>query len=192
MTLFLVRHGATAQNLLRKYMGKTDPPLCEQGIRQVRTLSNSLALPKRALLLSSPMKRCIQTAALLFPCRAPLLIEEFREMDFGDFEGRSADEMTVDPAYAAWVQSNCTTGCPNGEHPAQFKERCCSAFLQILTAFAQEETVVIITHGGVIAAILERFALPKRDFYDYSIQNGGCIRCEAAQTDGGMLCLHIR
>lgn len=64
--LLFIRHGATAGNLRRCYIGRTDEPLCEAGIAQVK------ALQKRGLsvdrLFVSPMLRTRQTAELLRRC----------------------------------------------------------------------------------------------------------------------------
>ena len=64
------------------------------------------------------MRRCIQTAKILYPGRAQVKIEEFRECDFGSFEGKNYQDLSGDPVYQAWIDSGGTLGFPGGEEPA--------------------------------------------------------------------------
>ena len=168
--LLFIRHGATEGNLRRRYIGRTDEPLCEAGIAQVK------ALQKRGLsvnrLFVSPLLRTRQTPELLFPQMSYGLIET----DFGRFEGKSADELSGDPAYQAWVDAMCLTPIPDGESVADFKIRCCEAFTETIRTVPDGSRVGFVVHGGVIMAILEAYARPKRDFYAYHIGNGECLQ----------------
>ena len=93
--LLFIRHGATEGNLHHRYIGRTDEPLCEEGVAQVK------ALQKRGLsvnrLFVSPMLRTRQTADILFPKMPYTVVDGFAEMDFGRFEGKSADELSGAP-----------------------------------------------------------------------------------------------
>jgi broad specificity phosphatase PhoE len=95
----------------------------------------------------------------------------------GDFEGKTAEELSNDPRYQEWVDNGCLTPVPNGESIAQFKARCCKVFAEILERLPAESTTAFVIHGGCIMAILEAFAEPKRDFYSYHIPNGAYLRC---------------
>lgn len=93
--IFFIRHGATEGNLRRRYIGRTDEPLCEAGIAQVK------ALQKRGLsvdrLFVSPMLRTRQTADILFPKMHYTVVDGLIETDFGRFEGKSADKLSATP-----------------------------------------------------------------------------------------------
>lgn len=78
----------------------------------------------------------------------------FQEMDFGAFEGCTAAEMADDPAYQNWVAGGCTGRCPDGENLAEFSDRVWAAFVKLLDT--EQERLVIVAHGGVQMAILER------------------------------------
>ena len=173
--LLFIRHGATAGNLRRRYIGRTDEPLCEAGVAQVK------ALQKRGLsvdrLFVSPMLRTRQTAELLFPQMPYTVVDGLIETDFGRFEGKSADKLSGDPAYQAWVDAMCLTPIPDGESVADFKIRCCEAFAETIKNVPDGSRVGFVVHGGVIMAILEAYARPKRDFYAYHIGNGECLAC---------------
>lgn len=173
--IFFIRHGATAGNLRRRYIGRTDEPLCEAGVAQVK------ALQKRGLsvdrLFVSPLLRTRQTADILFPKMPYTVVDGLIETDFGRFEGKSADELLGDPAYQAWVDAMCLTPIPGGESVADFKIRCCEAFTETIRTVPDGSRVGFVVHGGVIMAIMEAYARPKKDFYAYHIGNGECLAC---------------
>ena len=62
MKVVLIRHSKTAGNLMGRYIGTTDEPLCEEGIR----LLENRSYPAAELVYVSPMKRCRETAALIY------------------------------------------------------------------------------------------------------------------------------
>ena len=172
--LLFIRHGATAGNLRRRYIGRTDEPLCEAGVAQVETLrKQGLAIDE---LFVSPLLRTRQTAELLFPQMPYTVVDGLIETDFGRFEGKSADELSGDLAYQAWVDAMCLTPIPGGESVADFKIRCCEAFTETIRTVPDGSRVGFVVHGGVIMAILEAYARPKRDFYAYHIGNGECLQ----------------
>ena len=62
MKIILIRHGKTAGNIKGRYIGKTDEPLCEEGINEIRENT----YPKADFVISSPMLRCRQTAEIIY------------------------------------------------------------------------------------------------------------------------------
>ena len=128
-------------------------------------------------LFVSPLLRARQTAEIVFPQMPYALVEGLRETDFGRFEGKNADELSSDSAYQAWVDAMCLTPIPGGEAVADFKKRCCKAFAETIAAVPDGMCAAFVVHGGVIMAVLEFFAYPKRDFYAYHIGNGECLAC---------------
>ena len=172
--IFFIRHGATEGNLRRRYIGRTDEPLCEAGIAQVK------ALQKRGLSVDevfvSPLLRTRQTADILFPKMHYTVVDGLIETDFGRFEGKSADKLSGDPAYQAWVDAMCLTPIPEGESVTDFKTRCCEAFAETIKNVPDGSRVGFVVHGGVIMAIMEAYARPKKDFYAYHIGNGECLQ----------------
>ena len=89
MTVYLIRHGKTAGNLTGRYIGATDEPLCSQGIAELQTR----AYPAVQRVFVSPMKRCGETASLLYPGVKQTVVHDLRECDFGLFEGKNYAEM---------------------------------------------------------------------------------------------------
>ena len=84
----MFRHFATAGNLEKRYIGTTDEPILP--------VSSVSGVPEVEIVLASPLLRCRETAGLLYPRLDPVLIEGFRECDFGAFEGKNYRELTGD------------------------------------------------------------------------------------------------
>ena len=112
MEIILLRHGRTAGNLEKRYIGgRTDEPLCEEGVAAAKA-SGTFRDVKTVYI--SPMLRARQTAEIIFPDAELKVLDDLREMDFGVFEGRSPDEMENDPVYRRWVDNMCLGLCPGG------------------------------------------------------------------------------
>ncbi len=171
--LLFIRHGATAGNLKQRYIGTTDEALCDVGIAQIAELKKH-HFPIDSLFVS-PMLRTRQTADLLFPQMPYTLVNDFSETDFGLFEGKTAIELSGCPEYQAWVESMCLAPIPQGESVKDFKIRCCVAFGEIIKSIPDGTCAAFVVHGGVIMSILEAYAQPKKNFYDYHIGNGEYI-----------------
>lgn len=184
--ILFIRHGATAGNLERRYIGKTDEPLCDLGIRQATALKEQAF--SADYLYVSPALRTVQTAQMIFPAMPYTEIPELWETDFGDFEGKTSDELADDLPYKEWIESNCLSPIPNGESVVEFKKRCCSAFADIAAKLPDHSTTVFVIHGGCIMAIMEAFAQPKKDFYKYHIPNGAFLQCAMGEDGALFVC----
>ena len=102
-------------------------------------------------------------------------LEDLREMDFGTFEGRNYVEMENDPDYRAWVASNCESACPDGERKDDFCDRSCAVFAKLVDGAlaAGRRQLVILAHGGTQMSVMERFALPRKEYHDWLGPNAG-------------------
>ena len=182
--LILIRHGKTAGNLLGRYIGsRTDEPLCDEGREELA----GKQLPEVERLYVSPMKRCVETAEILWPGfdrKKMQKVTDLRECDFGDFENKNYKELSGNGDYQAWIDSNGTLPFPNGESMDAFKSRCLEAFARIVeeVSGAEQEWIAsgktgifragIVVHGGNIMAILEQYGYPKAAYFDYQVKNG--------------------
>ena len=147
MTIYLIRHGKTEANEKYLYCGSTDLPLSDTGKAELRQLHYGI---KNVRFITSGMKRTNETLRILFGDVSFDTDPRFREVDFGIFEMHSYEELKDTPTYQEWLTGdNDANVPPNGESGNQMKERVLQAFSGI-----QEDTC-IITHGGVIAAIME-------------------------------------
>ena len=168
MKLYFIRHGKTSGNIREAYIGRTDQPLCEKGKREL--LQREYEKAER--LFISPMKRCIETADIIFHNQSYQVIEDLRECNFGAFEEKGYEELKDDPYYKAWRESKEKLPFPNGEQVDRFKERCCMAFMKVIQENRDRSSLAFVVHGGVIMAILECYGLPKKTFYEYKVKNG--------------------
>ena len=111
MRVVLIRHSKTAGNLLERYIGITDEPLCREGI----ALLKEKTYPEADGLYVSPLKRCRETGKILYPQLTQHVEERLRECDFGEFENKNYKELDGNPRYQAWVDSGGTLPFPGGE-----------------------------------------------------------------------------
>lgn len=161
--IHLIRHGLTGDNLSGVYCGITDTPLCNEGKDQLRQMKEEYTYPQGQFLFSSPLKRCLETAEILYPGIKPITMESLTEYNFGEFEGKTAEELKEKmPVFERWLRGEAGIKPPFGESNEDFMNRVCSGFVKIVDGIIKTgtEDLVIITHGGVISAILSNFGLP--------------------------------
>ncbi|MBR4157979.1 MAG: histidine phosphatase family protein [Oscillospiraceae bacterium] len=185
MKIVLVRHGMTPGNALRRYIGKTDDPLSDEGRRLARDAGGDAALDR---VYVTPLVRTQQTAAILFPNAEQVIVDGLREMDFGVFENRSADEMEQDAVYRAWVDANCEPACPEGESMEGFAQRVCEAFEELIRSLHEQgkRLAVFVVHGGTVMAVLQKFARPEMGFYDCLMKNCEAVYCTLSTGEDGL------
>lgn len=195
MRVVLMRHGATAGNAERRYVGRrTDEPLSAEGRAQCEWVG---AFPSVGKVYVSPLRRARETAALCFPNAAVEVVDGLAEFDFGSFERRCADEMADDVAYRAWVDGGCVGRCPGGDSRASFLRRTGEALVGLLreAEACDEELVVVVAHGGTIMAALSELASHEAtgDGY-FEWQVGPCegYVAEAVSTCGGVALRDVR
>lgn len=183
LELYLLRHGKTRGNALGRYLGRTDEELSPEGRRQLE----GYVYPPAEALFVSPMKRCRQTAALLFPRMCQLIVPALRECDFGAFENKSWRELSGNPDYQAWIDSGGALPFPGGETGEGFRERCRQGFLEVLCWCRQREIsrAALVIHGGTIRSILSAWGEPKGEFYDWNPANGGGYRVACSWEEPG-------
>ena len=147
MTIYLIRHGKTEANEKHLYCGSTDLPLSNAGKEELRSVHYDI---KTVRFLTSGMKRTNETLRILFGDVPYEVDPRFREVDFGIFEMHSYEELKDTPEYQAWLAGDNEINVPpKGESGVQMKARALEAFSEI------KEDTCVITHGGVIASIME-------------------------------------
>lgn len=173
--IHFIRHGITDGNLNGQYIGSTNLPLNDTGIEQIQYLDSNYKYPGAAAYFISPMDRCRQTLELIYPNAKPIVIDAFRECDFGEFEGLTADDLKDSKDFAEWLASDGQSAPPNGESGAVFGHRVCQAFERIVDALLKTGTpsAVIVAHGGTIMTILAQYGLPEAGMSEWAM-NPGC------------------
>ncbi|MCM1545379.1 MAG: histidine phosphatase family protein [Ruminococcus sp.] len=173
--LHIIRHGLTSGNLDGLYIGHTDVPLCSEGITQIEEMKREMIYPDSQFVFSSPLKRCIETARLIYPNAEPIIIKELIEYDFGEFEGKDAAELhEKQPLFDRWLAGEPGVKPPFGESNIEFSERICNCFAKIVDGILKTGTdnACIITHGGVIMTLLANFALPEAEAHEWMTPSG--------------------
>lgn len=168
MTIYLIRHGKTLANEQRRYCGSTDLSLSELGRQELRKLHYELP---GARYITSGMKRTEETLACLFDPVPHTVEPGLREVDFGIFEMLTYRELKDTPAYQAWLTGDNERNVPpGGESGEQMERRVLAAFDRILD---EGRDTVIVTHGGVIAAIMAHlFPQEDKNRYQWQPANG--------------------
>ena len=91
---------------------------------QIASLKEKMTgLVQPEIVFMSPMQRCRESAQILFPDREKIEIPEWKEMNFGAFEGKNYEQLNGNPQYQAWIDSNGTLPFPEGESQAEFIDR---------------------------------------------------------------------
>lgn len=87
--IYVIRHGQTDWNVLRKTQGSMETDLNTVGISQAKNIRSKLLNTKLDVVLCSPRKRCEETAKIICKDRnIPILeLEKLQERNFGEFEG---------------------------------------------------------------------------------------------------------
>ena len=178
MELILIRHLKTPGNEKRQYIGSTDEDLSEQEVLNFKKKCKQASYPQVQQVIISPMKRCVQTAELIYPKNQITQEVLLKECDFGIFEGKTYEELKDREEYQAWLDSGGTIAFPEGEEQKEFRLRCVRGMLCQVDRLCKEnvESAAFVVHGGTIMAVLEQLAEDQKDFYHWQVENGGGYR----------------
>ena len=214
MKIVMIRHLKTPGNEKRQYIGRTDEDLSERAVQQFKEQlhcekkevqfgkdqedcvdklesddNRFKSYPQAERIVTSPMKRCIQTAELIYPGKKIQTEELLRECDFGLFEGKTYEDLKENPAYIAWLESSGTIAFPKGEEQKTFRSRCVQGMKQQIDRLIEEgvESAAFVVHGGTIMAVLEQMAEPvdgvEQEFYHWQVENGGGYQFEVMESE---------
>jgi alpha-ribazole phosphatase len=162
VVIALFRHGLTEENKRKAYLGWKDSPLC--------TNSLNLSTERRYdLYFSSDLPRCVETANILFPINTLKLMPQLREMNFGQWEGKTYEDLKELLLYQRWLSDPLSYRPPEGESFEKFTQRVQNGWEKITVEILSGniERCAIITHGGVIRYLLSKFAPRKNDFWTW-------------------------
>jgi len=173
-TIHLIRNALTDENLEGRYIGHTDVPMSEEGKLQLFQMKDELIFPPVEAVFTSPLKRCTETARILYPDNNPIEIDGFIEYNFGEFENKTADELEDHPVFSKWLAGEKGVEPPFGESNEAFGNRVCETFVKVAEGLMKTGTTsaAIVTHGGVIMAILAAFGIPELPMHQWMTPNG--------------------
>ncbi len=173
LKIHLIRHGTTDANALGQYIGsRTDSPLSPEGLDELRLLKENMDYPEIDCLYSSPMLRCRQTGAVLYPDFGITSVENLKEYDFGAFEGKTAAQLEADQSFLNWASGKCAP--PEGEDNTEFITRLCVGLRQIVMDMLEKgkSEAAVIMHGGAIMMLLGACGLPRHRSVEWTANPG--------------------
>lgn len=201
MRLVFIRHLPVPGNEMRQYIGLTDEDLSVRAVTEFRKRCEGIrgkaaradsgksssggAYPSVQYVIASPLKRCVQTAELIFPGQEIHTDSMLRECDFGEYEGKTYEELKNEPQYIQWLESGGMAAFPGGEEQTAFRRRCVDG-VKKWTAWLLDEgakSAAFVVHGGTIMAALSELAENQKDFYYWQAENGGGYEAEVREAD---------
>jgi len=172
----LIRSGITKSGAGCRYIGATDEPLCDEGIRLLKSKKQEGCYPEPARVYASGQKRCIETAKLLYDGQFIFLAEGFSPYDYGEFEGKTYAEIGQDPRFLNWALGEAGR-LPGADDPYPARYGAVAAFERIMTECAEGEvgSAVIVTHRSVILAIMRERCTPRLAYGHITLEHGGGV-----------------
>ncbi len=166
----LIRHGESLLGRARRYAGHRDTPLSPEGKRQVARLRGRFKRLRPDVVITSDLRRCRQTAALLAPGARVEASAHLRELDFGDWDGLTSTtcRRRNPQRFDRWMRDPWSVRPPRGEKLGQLWSRV-RDFVSDLARRHAGETVAIVTHAGPIRALL---ASAPEQFWDNRVPVG--------------------
>lgn len=172
--IHFIRHGDIAETKNGAYIGITDVSLSSDGREELKKLDNTCRYPYAPVLFSSPLKRCIETCEIIYPGKEPIVVDELSEINFGLWEGKTAEDLKNHPDFNKWLSGDASVKPPEGESSADFTRRVCLMFQKIVDGLIStgHTEAVIVTHGGVIMTLMAVYGLPQAKPFEWACESG--------------------
>ncbi|MCM3116878.1 histidine phosphatase family protein [Neobacillus sp. MER 74] len=166
VVIALFRHGVTEENKRKAYLGWNDSPLSPETKDRVSSKNYEHYY-------SSDLQRCVKTGERLFSNASIKLIKELREMNFGQWEGKTYEELKENVHYRNWLKAPNLHIPPKGESYQEFTQRVDSGWTKITDEVLRSNlnSCAVITHGGVIRYLLSRFAPDRKEFWAWQVNH---------------------
>jgi alpha-ribazole phosphatase len=160
----LVRHAEPDPAVRGRCYGALDVSLSPEGRRQARVLAQALEGLAPQAVYASPCKRALETALPIAAALGltPVVDPDLRELDFGELEGRTYEEIAVEhpTLYTTWMRRPTEVRFPGGESYAELRRRVRRALAELRARHAGD-AIAVVAHGGVNRIVLaEALALP--------------------------------
>lgn len=183
--LILARHAEPARWTRGRCIGRTDAGLSREGVRQARSLAIALRAASIDAVVSSPAMRALRTAHPIGEAASVSreVDVDLREIDFGTFDGLRFSTIAREhpDVYSRWMASPTTAVFPYGESWNDLRDRARAAYRRIAVTH-EAQTTVVVTHIGVILAILaDALAIADDRVFGFTV---GHARVCLVDTDG--------
>lgn len=162
--IVLVRHGETEGESSKRFHGSKDVDLSSEGQAHMREVAREFSADVFDRVVASPLRRSWHAAQIVGRGRSVAIEADFREIDFGRWEGLTEQEIqATDPVlYEDWKARAEGFEYPNGEPRAEFRARVERGVQRLVDSGAG--TALVVVHKGVIRTIVENLlgeALPE-------------------------------
>ena len=187
LKLYLVRHGETAWNQFYRYQGHTDVPLSETGFKQAQLVACRLIAKPLTAVYASDLSRAQQTAEIIAAGHGLTVTADpaLREVNYGLWEGLTLAEINAQyPGLRdKWLTDPENMAVPGGESLGAVRDRAV-AFIEKIRQQHPDGTVVIVTHGGLIAMLLLTYLNEDVNFLrKFFARNTNVSRIDFAETE---------
>ena len=171
----VLRYGLTEANEKGIYIGTTDLPLSQKGAADLAAKLDEFVYPSVHKVYSSPLKRCTETAEILFPYTEMCVVDDLRELNFGEFENKSIDELAKREDYNTWLRGGKEARPPKGESLEELTARTFKALHAVITDMMEQGIThtAMITHSGIISNMLSCYGIPKYPPSQITAEAGG-------------------
>lgn len=177
--ILLVRHGETTVGAEDRFAGSTDVPLGPNGQSQAERLAARLTCDPIAAAYCSPMRRTVETAAIVArPHHLDVIARDgLREIDHGHWEGlRRADvEARFPEEYAAWEQDPFTFAPEGGEMGVQVMARALPVISEIVLAHPGKNVLVVSHKATIRLLVASLLGFDARGYRDRLDQSPACL-----------------
>lgn len=183
---FLVRHAAHP-DLGRRLTGRLDGvTLTSAGRQQAAALAEHLATERLDLVQTSPRERTSETARAI-ASRAGAKFETAKaldEIDFGDWQGRTFDDLSPDPHWQEWNANRSDARCPGGESMSEAVARL-ARHLQTLSRDHKGKRIALVSHADMLRGLVaDLIGLPLDNMLRFEIAPASISRIEFSEAGG--------
>jgi len=163
--LVLVRHAEPDESMQGRCYGRLDVPLSAAGLRRAAAVGEALRSHEIEVVYSSPLQRAFDTARAVASAHGlePIPRDALRELDFGELEGMSHDEIASEhpELYRFWMEDPF----PGGEGLSDLRARVLPEVAGIRKQH-EGQAVAVVAHGGVLRVVLaDALELPGAAFF---------------------------
>lgn len=200
--LYLIRHGETDWNTVRRFQGWTDIELNEKGLRQAELLGKRFENIPVDEVYASPLKRAVKTALPVAKAAGVELktCEHFKEINFGAWEGKTRDELVEEYGelfneFLTHPQQMTFPGNVGDGSFAAVEKRIKKGFDEILEG-KDDVKIAVVSHGGIIRLMIKYLLGIEEDLYNSTWIDNTSISVVDVRKNGNILrvlndCSHI-
>ncbi len=150
--IIFFRHGETISNVEGKCAGRTDIPVSEEGLAKLKEIKNGYNIPDVQLVFSSPAKRAVTTANMYYPDKAPILLEQLWEVDYGSVDNEPIDVLCKAVGKDKYFTKGPSVIYPGGESYLEASFRIRAGITRIISTCISENanSAAIFLHGDIM------------------------------------------